>query len=81
MLFIWWALVYVLKVPPFVAPSPVTVAQTLVAKFDILMVNLWPTALQAVLGFLLGNLAAIIIATRLRSPEVDGAGRSFRWWS
>jgi NitT/TauT family transport system permease protein len=60
---IWALLVYAFKVPPFVAPSPQLVAQTLVAKFDILMSNLLPTAIEAVCGFLLGNLSAIVIAT------------------
>ncbi|MGL4497057.1 MAG: ABC transporter permease [Beijerinckiaceae bacterium] len=59
----WAALVYILKVPPFVAPSPQAVAVTLVNKFDVLMTNLLPTATEAILGFLLGNFAAIVIAT------------------
>src|SRR5262249_1075505 len=58
----WAALVYVLNVPPFVAPSPQLVAITLVSKFDILVANLLPTAIEAVCGFLLGNLTAIVIA-------------------
>ena len=60
---LWAALVYVFKVPPFVAPSPLAVLNTLVAKFPILMANLRPTAIEAVSGFLLGNFAAIVIAT------------------
>lgn len=60
---VWAALVYGLEVPPFIAPSPQAVAQTLVAKHALLLRNLWPTALEAVLGFALGNLAAIAIAT------------------
>lgn len=59
----WGMLVYVLKVPPFVAPSPVAVAATLWAKFGLLMANLLPTALEALGGFCLGNIAALIIAT------------------
>jgi NitT/TauT family transport system permease protein len=62
-LLLWAALVWVLEVPPFVAPSPVAVAQTLVAKWDILLSNLVPTAIQAIVGFCLGNFAAIVIAT------------------
>ena len=62
-LLIWAALVYGLKVPPFIAPSPLLVVQTLYAKFGVLMINLVPTAIEAVSGFLLGNLAAIVIAT------------------
>jgi NitT/TauT family transport system permease protein len=60
---LWAALVYVFKVPPFVAPSPQAVMATLVNKFPILMENLKPTAIEAVSGFLLGNFAAIVIAT------------------
>jgi NitT/TauT family transport system permease protein len=59
----WAALVYIFKVPPFVAPSPQLVAVTLYEKFGLLMANLWPTAVQAILGFLIGNFTAIVIAT------------------
>jgi NitT/TauT family transport system permease protein len=62
-LVVWAALVYGLEVPPFIAPSPQAVAQTLVLKHDLLLRNLMPTAIEAVLGFLLGNLAAVTIAT------------------
>lgn len=60
---VWALLVYVLKVPTFVAPSPYLVATTLIAKFDVLLINLLPTAIESISGFLLGNLAAIVIAT------------------
>jgi NitT/TauT family transport system permease protein len=60
---IWAALVYIFKVPPFVAPTPLLVAQTLVSKGGILLANLVPTAIEALSGFLLGNIVAIIIAT------------------
>jgi len=59
----WALLVYGLDVKPFIAPSPLVVAQTLVAKFGLLMSNLVPTATEALVGFLLGNLVAIIGAT------------------
>jgi NitT/TauT family transport system permease protein len=60
---VWAALVYVFKVPPFVAPSPFLVIATLYAKFGVLMTNLAPTAIEAVSGFALGNLTAIVVAT------------------
>ena len=60
---LWAGLVYGLEVPPFIAPSPRAVAHTLVAKYDLLLRNLTPTAIEAIAGFLLGNLAAITIAT------------------
>jgi NitT/TauT family transport system permease protein len=59
----WAAVVYILKIPTFVAPSPQLVAVTLFNKFGILMANLLPTAIEAALGFLVGNIAAILTAT------------------
>ena len=62
-LLLWAALVYWLKVPPFIAPSPQMVAVTLWDKAGLLWSNLIPTMFESVTGFLLGNLSAIIIAT------------------
>ncbi|SAK49627.1 ABC transporter permease [Caballeronia ptereochthonis] len=59
----WWAVVAGFHVKPFIAPSPVLVFETLFAKSDVLLQNLVPTALEASLGFLLGNFAAIVLAT------------------
>jgi NitT/TauT family transport system permease protein len=63
LLFVWWALVFVFAVKPFVAPAPQVVAATLVQKSAILLENLWPTMIEAISGFLLGNTVAIAIAT------------------
>ena len=60
---VWWALVEGFDVKPFIAPSPQLVAQTMAAKWSVLWQNLLPTALEALGGFLIGNLAAILIAT------------------
>ncbi|MFO1161743.1 MAG: ABC transporter permease [Reyranellaceae bacterium] len=62
-LLLWWQAVEIFDIKPFIAPSPVAVADVLVQRFDMLMSNLLPTAIEAVLGFLLGNLAAISLAT------------------
>ena len=62
-LFAWAFLVYILKVPPFIAPSPFAVGATLYAKFGMLMSNLLTTAVEAIAGFILGNITAILIAT------------------
>ncbi len=62
-LLVWWQAVEIFDIKPFIAPSPVAVAQVLVDRFDMLMANLLPTAIEAVLGFLLGNFAAIALAT------------------
>ena len=62
-LLIWWQAVVQFEIKPFIAPSPVAVATVLVERFGILMTNLLPTAIEAVCGFLLGNIAAISLAT------------------
>ncbi|KXV16687.1 ABC transporter permease [Caballeronia megalochromosomata] len=63
LIFAWWAVVAGFHVKPFIAPSPALVFETLFAKSDVLLQNLVPTAIEAALGFLLGNLAAIVLAT------------------
>lgn len=63
LLILWEIAVAVFGIRPFIAPAPSTVATVLVAKFGMLMTNLLPTAIEALLGFLLGNAAAILIAT------------------
>ena len=62
-LLLWWQAVEQFDIKPFIAPSPMAVAHVLVDRFGILMTNLAPTAVEAVLGFLLGNIAAISLAT------------------
>jgi NitT/TauT family transport system permease protein len=62
-LLLWWQAVEQFDIKPFIAPSPVAVAQVLYERFDMLMSNLLPTAIEAVCGFLLGNFAAISLAT------------------
>src|SRR5258708_9649160 len=62
-LLLWWQAVERFDIKPFIAPSPVAVAQVLYERFDMLMSNLLPTAIEAILGFLLGNFAAISLAT------------------
>ena len=60
---LWWAVIAVFDVKPFIAPSPWAVVETLYAKRAVLLDNLLPTAMEAAGGFMLGNLAAIAIAT------------------
>ena len=63
LIFLWFALVEVLEVKPFIAPSPQLVLQTMIDKWPILWQNLIPTALEALGGFMVGNLLAIVLAT------------------
>jgi len=63
LLVLWWAVVTIFQVKPFIAPSPIAVLQTLILKRDVLLANLVPTAGEALGGLLIGNLAAIGVAT------------------
>ena len=63
LLVLWWAVVTIFQVKPFIAPSPQAVLQTLYTKRDVLLANLLPTAGEALGGLLIGNLAAIGLAT------------------
>ena len=63
LLLLWWAVVVIFQVKPFIAPSPWAVLQTLYVKRDVLLSNLIPTAGEALGGFLMGNLIAIAVAT------------------
>jgi NitT/TauT family transport system permease protein len=60
---LWQLAVVVFHVRPFIAPAPTAVAAMLYGKFGLLISNLAPTATEAVAGFVLGNAAAIAIAT------------------
>lgn len=60
---LWAFIVWFFEVRRFVAPSPQEVFLTLIEKWDVLLRNLLPTAMQAIAGFFLGNIAAIVIAT------------------
>lgn len=63
LLLLWQGAVMWFEIRPFIAPSPLAVGQTLIARFDVLMQNLLPTAIEATLGFLIGNFAAVALAT------------------
>lgn len=58
----WQLGVRVFAVPEYIAPAPSDVAVTLVQEFPLLMQNFWPTLYESVMGFVLGNLAAVLIA-------------------
>ena len=63
LLVLWQVAVVAFHIPPFIAPTPTAVAATLYDKFGLLIANLAPTATEAFVGFVLGNSAAILLAT------------------
>lgn len=63
LLVVWWGIVTVFQVRPYIAPSPIAVVQALWVNHALLIHNLVPTALEAISGFLLGNAIAVTLAT------------------
>ncbi len=63
LLILWQLAVVLFRIPPFIAPAPTAVIATLIGKFGLLMGNLAPTAIEAIAGFMIGNSAAILLAT------------------
>lgn len=63
LLVLWELAVRIFDIKPFIAPAPSAIFAVLVNKFPMLMQNLMPTAIEAILGFAIGNMTAILIAT------------------
>jgi len=63
LLVLWQLAVKLFRIPPFIAPAPTAVAAVLVDKIGLLLANLGPTAAEALMGFAIGNVTAILIAT------------------
>jgi NitT/TauT family transport system permease protein len=65
LLVVWWAVIAGFDVRPFIAPSPFMVVKTFFTKSDLLLQNIWITAIEALAGFIVGNLVAVLIASVL----------------
>ncbi|MFK0386951.1 ABC transporter permease [Rhizobium sp. RM] len=59
---VWQLVVWFFEVPTFMAPSPVDVFHAFGENAPILMKNLLPTLMEALLGFIFGNLVAVLLA-------------------
>jgi len=52
----------ILHVKPYLVAAPSEVAKALVTNWPLLIKNVWPTAIESLAGFALGNLFAIALA-------------------
>ncbi|WP_430245213.1 ABC transporter permease [Neorhizobium sp. DAR64861/K0K2] len=59
---LWQLVIWIFKIPTFMAPSPAEVVAAFRDNATTLWRNLLPTLLEAVLGFVFGNLVAILLA-------------------
>jgi NitT/TauT family transport system permease protein len=62
LIIVWQLACTVFRIPTYIIPSPVEVWGSLSGNWAMLMQNMWPTLIESVLGFLLGNLVAILLA-------------------
>lgn len=58
----WQLIVSGFSVPTYMAPSPMDVLQAFRDDGMTLLINFWPTAFEALMGFVFGNLVAILLA-------------------
>jgi NitT/TauT family transport system permease protein len=59
----WGLATWLFAVPRYISPGPIAVARAFAANFGLLMTNLVPTAQAAIGGFVIGTLAAVMLAT------------------
>ncbi len=62
LLLIWQIGVRLFEVPPYIAPAPTDVLAVFANDYPLLLRNFWPTLIESLSGFAVGNLAAILIA-------------------
>lgn len=59
---LWQVIIIVSGVPPYIVPTPASVARTLFVQRGVLWINAVPTIFESLGGFLLGNVVAIAAA-------------------
>ncbi|BCG73857.1 ABC transporter permease [Mesorhizobium sp. 113-1-2] len=58
----WQYLLPLLGVPAYIVPTPTAISGVFQKNFALLMDNLRPTLIEALAGFVIGNLAAVLLA-------------------
>lgn len=62
LLLAWQFLLPAVGVPAYIVPTPTAILTIFAKSGGLLLSNLWPTAVEAVAGFVIGNVAAVILA-------------------
>lgn len=62
LLLAWQFLLPAVGVPAYIVPTPMAILAIFAKSGPLLLSNLWPTAVEALAGFVIGNLAAVILA-------------------
>ncbi|CAN7708147.1 ABC transporter permease [Mesorhizobium sp. LjNodule214] len=61
-LFTWQFLLPWLGVPRYIVPTPTAIFGVFQKSLALLLSNLWPTLVEALAGFVIGNLAGVLLA-------------------
>jgi NitT/TauT family transport system permease protein len=59
---VWQTIVVGFHVPVYIAPTPISVAESLVTDWRVLFDNLVPTAIESIIGFIIGNVFGAALA-------------------
>jgi NitT/TauT family transport system permease protein len=62
LLIAWQYLIPWLGVPTYIVPTPTAILGVFQKSFPLLLANLTPTLIEAAAGFVIGNLAAVLLA-------------------
>jgi len=62
LLLIWQLGVRLFGVPQYIAPAPTDIFGVFATDYPLLLRNLWPTLIESLSGFAVGNLTAILLA-------------------
>jgi NitT/TauT family transport system permease protein len=65
LLLLWEAVIHLFRIPDYIAPAPSLILRELVQQWRLILGSMAPTALEAVAGFVIGNLVAISLAVIL----------------
>jgi NitT/TauT family transport system permease protein len=74
LLLLWQFTIWFFEVRQFIAPSPIDVGAAIISDWVILLDNFWLTLIEAIAGFVIGNIVAIILAIAfVHNKTVDKA--------
>ena len=59
---LWQSIIWIFNVPIYLVPSPIDVGKAIAQDYELLLISAGTTTMEALLGFLLGNTIAIIVA-------------------
>jgi len=71
---IWWAVIQIFDIAPYVLPSPGSVFDTIGSDWDVLQPALWQTVKEVVIGFAVGVAAGFLLAVAMAYSRIVQRG-------